>query len=353
MLEVVADPLAAAHAEIAPDEASAGRLTLRYETNAPPLPGESPRDALARRLAETADKEIWNGSTLIGPHRDDLVFEFGGRDLATFASRGQQRTAILALKLAELDVVTGDRRTPAAPPARRRLLRARPGATLAPGPADRRTAPGVHHDHDARRPRRLAARGRDRLGGPGRSRGRRPRAGRHGGPTVSTPRRRPMVRLGDLIPDAARALGLEDELRLSRAIATFEALVAERVPAAAGACRVVRIEGFTLDVEADAPIVGAGDPSPRHRADDRLRGRAGGCRGEATSGLRPSRGSPRIIPLTCQPPPEAPIAERVHAQPDRTSSARPRDPPDRGVRQITRGPDGRTAPNEARRRRRT
>ena len=43
-----------------------------------------------------------------------------------------------------------------------------------------------------------------------------------------------MVRLGDLIPDAARALGLEDELRLSRAIATFEALVAERVPAAAG-----------------------------------------------------------------------------------------------------------------------
>ena len=33
-----------------------------------------------------------------------------------------------------------------------------------------------------------------------------------------------MSRLGDLIPDAARALGLEDELRLARAIATFEAL---------------------------------------------------------------------------------------------------------------------------------
>ena len=68
-------------------------------------------------------------------------------------------------------------------------------------------------------------------------------------------RRRPMVRLGDLIPDAARALGLEDELRLSRAFATFEALVAERVPAAAGACRVVRLEGFGVDVEADVPIV--------------------------------------------------------------------------------------------------
>ncbi len=68
-------------------------------------------------------------------------------------------------------------------------------------------------------------------------------------------RRRPMVRLGDLIPDAARALGLEDELRLSRAIATFEALIAERVPAAAGACRVIRLEGFSVDVEADVPIV--------------------------------------------------------------------------------------------------
>ena len=70
-----------------------------------------------------------------------------------------------------------------------------------------------------------------------------------------TGRRRPMTRIGDLLPDAARGLGLEDELRLSRAIQTFEAIVAERVPAAAGACRVVRLEGFTLDVEADAPIV--------------------------------------------------------------------------------------------------
>jgi len=68
-------------------------------------------------------------------------------------------------------------------------------------------------------------------------------------------RRRPMTRIGDLLPDAARGLGLEDELRLSRAMATFEAIVAERVPAAAGACRVIRIEGFAIVVEADAPIV--------------------------------------------------------------------------------------------------
>jgi hypothetical protein len=64
-----------------------------------------------------------------------------------------------------------------------------------------------------------------------------------------------MSRIGDLLPDAARGLGLEEELRLSRAMATFEAIVAERVPAAAGACRVIRIEGFAIVVEADAPIV--------------------------------------------------------------------------------------------------
>jgi Dna[CI] antecedent, DciA len=64
-----------------------------------------------------------------------------------------------------------------------------------------------------------------------------------------------MTRIGDLLPDAARGLGLEDELRLSRAMATFEALVAERVPPAAGACRVIRIDDFALIVEADAPIV--------------------------------------------------------------------------------------------------
>ena len=64
-----------------------------------------------------------------------------------------------------------------------------------------------------------------------------------------------MVRIGDLLPDAARGLGLEDELRLSRAMATFERLVGERVPAAAGACRVIAIQGFAIVVEADAPIV--------------------------------------------------------------------------------------------------
>jgi DNA replication and repair protein RecF len=106
LLDDLSGPLARAHAEIAPDEAAAERLGVSYVTNAPAFPGESAHDALGRRLVETADKEVWNGSTLIGPHRDDLAFELDGRDMSGFASRGQQRTAILAFKLAELDLLT-------------------------------------------------------------------------------------------------------------------------------------------------------------------------------------------------------------------------------------------------------
>jgi DNA replication and repair protein RecF len=106
LLAALEAPLAAAHAEIAPEEAATGALELAYATNAPQQPGETVRDALARRLSETAEKEVWNGTTLVGPHRDDLVFEMAGRSLASFASRGQQRTAILAFKLAEVDLLT-------------------------------------------------------------------------------------------------------------------------------------------------------------------------------------------------------------------------------------------------------
>ena len=102
-LAALAGPLADAHAEIAPGE---GALGLSYQSNAEPAAGESPEAALRRRLAETADKELWNGATLVGPHRDDIGFRLDGRDLAGFASRGQQRTAILALKLAQLDLLT-------------------------------------------------------------------------------------------------------------------------------------------------------------------------------------------------------------------------------------------------------
>lgn len=61
--------------------------------------------AYLARLRATRDREIAAGVTLIGPHRDDLGFSVGGRDLCDYGSRGQQRTAAMALKLAEMQLM--------------------------------------------------------------------------------------------------------------------------------------------------------------------------------------------------------------------------------------------------------
>jgi DNA replication and repair protein RecF len=64
--------------------------------------------AYRRRIEEVRQKEAWNGVSLVGPQRDDLRAELGGRDVAAHASRGQQRTIILALTLAETDLLGSD-----------------------------------------------------------------------------------------------------------------------------------------------------------------------------------------------------------------------------------------------------
>ncbi len=70
-----------------------------------------------------------------------------------------------------------------------------------------------------------------------------------------TERRRPMRRLGDLLPHMATSLGLEDELRTARAMASWRRIVAEHVPAAAGATELVAVQPGALIVAAAAPIV--------------------------------------------------------------------------------------------------
>ena len=55
----------------------------------------------AGRVRELLGREIEQGVSLVGPHRDDVSFVVDGVDLHTYGSRGQQRLAVLALKLAE------------------------------------------------------------------------------------------------------------------------------------------------------------------------------------------------------------------------------------------------------------
>lgn len=59
---------------------------------------------LLKKYEENIDKDIKLGYTTVGPHRDDIKIEANNIDLRSFGSQGQQRTASLTLKLAELEV---------------------------------------------------------------------------------------------------------------------------------------------------------------------------------------------------------------------------------------------------------
>jgi len=73
-------------------------------------PTQSLRQALsaafARSLGSHAAEELRRGITVVGPHRDDFCISANGADLARYGSRGQQRLAVVAMKLAELDLLS-------------------------------------------------------------------------------------------------------------------------------------------------------------------------------------------------------------------------------------------------------
>lgn len=57
------------------------------------------------KTEEVRQEEIIRAKTLIGPHRDDIEFFINEKSALNFASQGQQRTIVLALKLAEIDII--------------------------------------------------------------------------------------------------------------------------------------------------------------------------------------------------------------------------------------------------------
>ncbi len=96
-------PLAAAfHRELTDDRE---HLELLYRPGGARV-GEAPPDAVAEQLraamARCREEEIGRGQTAVGPQRDDLEVRLDARESRLYASQGQQRTAILSLKLAEL-----------------------------------------------------------------------------------------------------------------------------------------------------------------------------------------------------------------------------------------------------------
>jgi DNA replication and repair protein RecF len=134
-------PIAAAfHRELSDDRE---RLELRYRPAGARV-GEAPLELIAEQLKAAMraarDEEIGRGQTAVGPQRDDVEVWLDDHEARLFASQGQQRSAVLSLKLAELHYlaeVTGEQpvlllddvMSELDPARRERLL-----AALEPGP---------------------------------------------------------------------------------------------------------------------------------------------------------------------------------------------------------------------------
>jgi DNA replication and repair protein RecF len=62
------------------------------------------QELITERLRVRMQAELFAGACLIGPHRDDLLLLFGGREIRSFGSSGQQRSALITLDLAAISV---------------------------------------------------------------------------------------------------------------------------------------------------------------------------------------------------------------------------------------------------------
>ena len=65
-----------------------------------------PPEDLAAAVHNSLAEDLRRGATSVGPHRDDLRIRLDGQDARGYASQGQQRTAVVSLKLAEAELVT-------------------------------------------------------------------------------------------------------------------------------------------------------------------------------------------------------------------------------------------------------
>ena len=85
-------------------------LRLRYVSQVADAPDAY--EALLARLSRARNEDLRRMTTTVGIHRDDIAITIDGKEARTFASQGQQRSIVLALKLAEADILyrkTGER----------------------------------------------------------------------------------------------------------------------------------------------------------------------------------------------------------------------------------------------------
>ena len=94
-IEKISDIAADIHSKIT---AGSERLSLEYKPNVS-------RDAFYKKLVQSREKDIYYGNTSIGVHKDDIVFYVNGINAREYGSQGQQRTACLSTKMAEIELI--------------------------------------------------------------------------------------------------------------------------------------------------------------------------------------------------------------------------------------------------------
>ena len=81
-------------------------LSIEYETRVEEAESiEERKEIYKKKLSDNLERDIYNGYTGFGPHKDDLKIDINGTDIRQFGSQGQQRTAALSMKLAEIGLI--------------------------------------------------------------------------------------------------------------------------------------------------------------------------------------------------------------------------------------------------------
>lgn len=83
-------------------------LSFRYQNSVDVKAGGDLGEAYFSELQKRKKQDILRGTTSVGPHRDDLQVWINDREVHTFGSQGQQRTASLSMKLAEIELIRSE-----------------------------------------------------------------------------------------------------------------------------------------------------------------------------------------------------------------------------------------------------
>ncbi|MEG1494822.1 MAG: DNA replication/repair protein RecF [Bacilli bacterium] len=88
-------------------------LYIKYDSNIDlvDFSEEEIKTKFYKKLRENRKREIIQGTTLFGPHRDDFLFFLDENNLKYYGSQGQQRLAVISFKLAEIDIFKEDTKT--------------------------------------------------------------------------------------------------------------------------------------------------------------------------------------------------------------------------------------------------